>query len=177
MRKLRVTEMGRMNAEQYKASAKTPLVLVLDDVRSMYNVGSLFRTADCFRLAGMALCGITACPPHTEIHKTALGAEMTVDWQYFPTALQAVSYLKGRGYHVFSLEQTVGSIALQDFRTVSTERYALVLGNEVKGVAQEVVDASEGTIEIPQFGTKHSFNVSVSAGIAIWQIAKQLMGL
>ena len=112
MRKLRVTEMGRMNAEQYKASAKTPLVLVLDDVRSMYNVGSLFRTADCFRLAGMALCGITACPPHTEIHKTALGAEMTVDWQYFPTALQAVSYLKGRGYHVFSLEQTVGYAAI-----------------------------------------------------------------
>lgn len=166
-----------MTVDEYRRAGKTPLTLVLDDIRSMYNVGSLFRTADCFRLERLALCGITACPPHTEIHKTALGAELSVDWEYYPTALQAVSVLKSAGYRVFALEQTEGSIKLQDFRTKEGYKYALVVGNEVKGVAQEVVDACEAAVEIPQFGTKHSLNVSVSGGMAIWQIASQLLGL
>ena len=178
-RKLKIEEMGRMNVEEFKASEKMPLIVVLDDVRSMYNVGSVFRTADAFRVEAIYLCGITAQPPHPEIHKTALGAEDTVTWQHFPTALEAVQTLKSNGYTVFSIEQCEGSTLLSDLQTshlksqTSNPKYALVLGNEVKGVHQEVVDASDGCIEIPQFGTKHSLNVSTTAGIVIWEFAKR----
>ena len=154
---------------------------VLDDVRSMYNVGSVFRTADAFRVEAIYLCGITAQPPHPEIHKTALGAEDTVAWQHFPTALDAVNTLKQQGYTVYSIEQCEGSTMLYDLstdnrqQTTDNSRFALVLGNEVKGVHQEVIDASDGCIEIPQFGTKHSLNVSTTAGIVIWEFAKRLL--
>ena len=175
-RKLKITEMGRMNVEEFKASEKMPLIIILDDVRSMYNVGSVFRTADAFRVEAIYLCGITAQPPHPEIHKTALGAEDTVAWQHFPTALEAVESLKQKGYIVFSIEQCEGSTMLSSLNSqLSTlnSQYALILGNEVKGVHQEVVDASDGCIEIPQFGTKHSLNVSTTAGIVIWEFAKR----
>ena len=191
MRKLKITEMGRMNAEEFKASEKMPLVVVLDDVRSMYNVGSVFRTADAFRVEKIYLCGITACPPHQEIHKTALGAEDTVEWEYAQSALEAVHRLKAEGYRVFSIEQCEGSAKLQDLPEVlngirsdeqslprdarGIPKAAIVLGNEVKGVSQAVVDASEYCLEIPQFGTKHSLNVSTAAGMVIWEFAKQNM--
>ena len=205
MRKLKITEMGRMNAEEFKASEKMPLIVVLDDVRSMYNVGSVFRTADAFRVEAIYLCGITAQPPHPEIHKTALGAEDTVAWLYFPTALDAVHALKQQGYTVYSIEQCEGSTPLQTLPTLPSPSlqggsgisakedtneqsnyslpagrvrggsFALILGNEVKGVHQEVVDASDGCIEIPQYGTKHSLNVSTTAGIVIWEFAKRLL--
>ena len=165
-----------MNVEEFKASEKMPLIIILDDVRSMYNVGSVFRTADAFRVEAIYLCGITAQPPHPEIHKTALGAEDTVAWQHFPTALEAVESLKQKGYIVFSIEQCEGSTMLSSLNSqLSTlnSQYALILGNEVKGVHQEVVDASDGCIEIPQFGTKHSLNVSTTAGIVIWEFAKR----
>ena len=185
-RKLRITEMGRMNVEEFKASEKMPLIVVLDDVRSMYNVGSVFRTSDAFRVEAIYLCGITAQPPHPEIHKTALGAEDTVAWQHFPTALEAVQTLKANGYTVFSIEQCEGSTMLSSLNSQigvakpqtsnlkpQTSKFAIILGNEVKGVHQEVVDASDGCIEIPQFGTKHSLNVSTTAGIVIWEFAKR----
>ena len=175
MRKLAVTEMGRMNPDEFKASEKMPLVVVLDEVRSMYNVGSVFRTADAFRVEAISLCGITAQPPHPEIHKTALGAEDTVEWRHFATALDAVEELKGRGYTVMSVEQCEGSTMLQRLSIDPTKGYAVILGNEVKGVHQEVVDASDACLEIPQFGTKHSLNVSTTAGMVIWEFAKKLM--
>jgi tRNA G18 (ribose-2'-O)-methylase SpoU len=179
MRKLKITEMGRMNTEEFRASQKMPLIVVLDDVRSMYNVGSVFRTADAFRVEAIYLCGITAQPPHPEIHKTALGAEDTVAWEHFPTALEAVADLKAKGYTVFSIEQCEGSTMLNQLPTsnshTSNSHFAIILGNEVKGVHQEVVDASDGCIEIPQFGTKHSLNVSTTAGIVIWEFAQRLL--
>lgn len=176
MRKLKITEMGRMNVEEFKASDKMPLVVVLDDVRSMYNVGSVFRTADAFRVEAIYLCGITACPPHPEIHKTALGAEDTVAWQHFDTTMEAIAHLRTSGHTVLSIEQCEGSTPLQhlDLRPIG-QRFAIVLGNEVKGVKQEVVNASDACIEIPQYGTKHSLNVSTTAGILIWECARQLL--
>ena len=176
MRKLKITEMGRMNVEEFKASDKMPLVVVLDDVRSMYNVGSVFRTADAFRVEAIYLCGITACPPHPEIHKTALGAEDTVAWQHFDTTMEAIAHLRSSGYTVLSIEQCEGSTLLQhlDLRPMG-QRFAIVLGNEVKGVKQEVVNASDACIEIPQYGTKHSLNVSTTAGMLIWECARQLL--
>lgn len=173
-RKKLVTEMGRMDREEFRISRKLPLVVVLDNVRSLHNVGSVFRTSDAFRVERIVLCGITATPPSAEIHKTALGAEDTVEWQYYESAIEAVEALHGEGFRVFSIEQCEGSIALQDFSVLPGERYAVMLGNEVKGVQQEVVDASDGAIEIPQFGTKHSLNVSVTAGMVIWEFAKRL---
>lgn len=173
-RKLKITEMGRMNAEEFRASEKMPLIVVLDDVRSMYNVGSVFRTADAFRAEAIYLCGITAQPPHPEIHKTALGAEDTVAWRHFDTAMEAVQSLKEQGYTVLSVEQCEGSTMLNQLEVKEVrevKKYAIILGNEVKGVHQEVVDASDGCIEIPQFGTKHSLNVSTTAGIVIWHFA------
>ncbi|MBR0046741.1 MAG: RNA methyltransferase [Bacteroidaceae bacterium] len=176
-RKLKITEMGRMNAEEFRVSEKMPLIVVLDDVRSMYNVGSVFRTADAFRVEAIYLCGITAQPPQPEIHKTALGAEDTVAWKHFDTAMEAVQSLKEQGYTVLSIEQCEGSTMLnqlevKEVREVrEVKKYAIILGNEVKGVHQEVVDASDGCIEIPQFGTKHSLNVSTTAGIVIWHFA------
>ena len=175
MRKLKVTEMGRMNVEEFKASEKMPLVVVLDDVRSMYNVGSVFRTSDAFRVESICLCGITARPPHAEIHKTALGAEDSMEWRYFEHTIDAVEALKAKGYYVFSIEQCEGSTMLQNLKTEPGRRYAIVLGNEVKGVKQEVVDRCDGCIEVPQFGTKHSLNVSVSVGVVLWHAAAAIL--
>jgi tRNA G18 (ribose-2'-O)-methylase SpoU len=173
-RKKLVTEMGRIDRDAFARAEKLPLAVVLDNVRSLHNVGSVFRTGDAFRVERIMLCGITATPPSTEIHKTALGAEDVVEWQYFESTMDVVDALRRDGYKVYSIEQCQGSIALQDFATVPGERYAVVLGNEVKGVQQAVVDASDGAIEIPQFGTKHSLNVSVTAGMVIWEFAKKL---
>ena len=167
--------MQRLTVEQFREATKLPLVVVLDDVRSMYNVGSVFRTSDAFRVEAVCLCGISSTPPSTEIHKTALGAEDSVSWRYFPSALEAVESLKAEGYEVYSVEQAHGSTMLQHFSPASDKKYAIVLGNEVKGVHQEVVDASDGCLEIPQFGTKHSMNVSVTAGIVIWHFAQALV--
>ena len=171
MRKLRTIEMKRLSAEEFRQAAKLPLTVVLDDVRSMHNVGSVLRTADAFRVEEVVLCGITGCPPHPEIHKTALGAEDCVAWRHCASALQAVLDLKARGVTVLSVEQAEGATMLPSFEPEPGGRYAVVLGNEVKGVHQEVVDASDGCLEIPQRGTKHSMNVSVAAGIAIYHLA------
>ena len=177
MRKLKVTEMGRISVEEFHAAEKLPLVVVLDNVRSLYNTGSIFRTGDAFRIAGICLCGITARPPHPEIHKTALGAEDSVSWQYYPDASQAVQSLKASGYTVLAIEQCEGSTMIQDFQADKNKKYAVVLGNEVKGVQQSVIDQCDGCIEIPQYGTKHSMNVSVTAGIIIYTIHEKLSHL
>ena len=166
--------MKRLTAEEFRQAAKMPLTVVLDDVRSMHNVGSVFRTADAFRVEEVVLCGITGCPPHPEIHKTALGAEDCVAWRYCSSALEAVKELKERGITVFSVEQAEGSTMLPTFEPQSGRHYAIVLGNEVKGVHQEVIDASDSCLEIPQQGTKHSMNVSVAAGIVIYHLAFHL---
>ncbi|WP_072546421.1 RNA methyltransferase [Mediterranea massiliensis] len=176
-RKLKITELNRISAEEFKKADKLPLVVILDNVRSLHNIGSVFRTSDAFRVECIYLCGITATPPHPEMHKTALGAEFTVDWKYVNNAVEAVDNLRQEGYVVFSVEQAENSIMLEDIRLKQGKRYAVVLGNEVKGVQQEVIDHSDGCIEIPQYGTKHSLNVSVTAGIVIWDLFKQLKTL
>ena len=175
MRKVRTIEMKRLTVEEYREAEKLPLVVVLDDVRSMYNIGSVFRTCDAFRVEAIYLCGICQTPPSTEIHKTALGAEESVSWRYFNTALEAVEELKKAGYMVFSVEQVEHSTKLQTFVPQWGLKYAVVMGNEVKGVHQEVVDASDGCLEIPQLGIKHSMNVSVTAGIIIYKFAESLI--
>ena len=172
-RKLKITEMNRISVEEFHSSEKLPLVVVLDNVRSLYNVGSVFRTSDAFRVAGVILCGITATPPHSEIHKTALGAEDIVSWKHFKDTMEAVQWLRDEGYTLLAIEQCEGSTMLQDFSPEEGSKYAVILGNEVKGVQQCVVDSCDGCIEIPQFGTKHSMNVSVTAGIVIWHFAQQ----
>lgn len=168
-RKLRTIEIERMSVEEFHRAEKMPLVVVLDDVRSLYNVGSVFRTCDAFRVESIYLCGITATPPSTEIHKTALGAEDSVDWKYFSSAEDAVAELKAEGYTVYAVEQAEGSIMLSEQPKVKSEKMAVVLGNEVKGVHQSVIDLCDGCLEIPQYGTKHSLNVSVAAGIVVWE--------
>ena len=175
MKKLRTIEMDRLTVDEFKQADKLPLIVVLDDVRSMHNVGSVFRTGDAFRIEAVYLCGITSTPPMAEIHKTALGAEDSVTWKYFDTALEAVETLKAEGYEVYCVEQAHGSTMLQNFTPINNKKYAVVLGNEVKGVHQEVIDASDGCLEIPQFGTKHSMNVSVTGGIIIWHFAKNII--
>ena len=160
--------MGRISVDEFRQAEKLPLVVVLDSVRSLYNVGSVFRTCDAFRVSGVVLCGITATPPNAEIHKTALGAEDSVDWHYYKDTMEAVSWLRKEGYCLLAIEQCEGSTMLTDFGPEKDKKYAVVLGNEVKGVQQQVVDACDGCLEIPQFGTKHSMNVSVTAGIVIW---------
>lgn len=174
MRKLNITELNRISAEEFKKAEKTPLVVVLDNVRSLNNIGSVFRTSDAFLVEKICLCGITATPPSQEIHKTALGAEDSVEWEYEKSALECVNKLKSDGYFVYSVEQVAGSTMLQDLTLEAGRKYAVVLGNEVKGVQQEVVDASDGCLELPQFGTKHSLNVSVTAGIVIWDFFRKL---
>lgn len=176
-RKLKITELNRISAEEFKKADKLPLVVILDNVRSLHNIGSVFRTSDAFRVECIYLCGITATPPHPEMHKTALGAEFTVDWKYVNNAVEAVDNLRQEGYVVFSVEQAENSIMLENIQLEQWKRYAVVLGNEVKGVQQEVIDHSDGCIEIPQYGTKHSLNVSVTAGIVIWDLFKQLKTL
>ncbi len=185
MRKLRTIEMHRLSVQQFKEARKLPLIVVLDDVRSLYNVGSVFRCGDAFRVEGVYLCGITACPPNAEIHKTALGGEDSVDWQYFENTEDAVRALHDMGFFVWSVEQVEHSTKLQHLGDVLSEQtsdptsahqgYAIILGNEVKGVKQSVVDMGDGCLEIPQFGTKHSLNVSTTAGIVIWEFAKAFL--
>ncbi len=166
--------MNRLTTEAFKASRKIPLVVVLDHVRSLNNVGSVFRTSDAFRVEAIYLCGITACPPHAEIHKTALGAEESVDWLYFKDTMEAVEKLKAEGYMVCAIEQAEGSTMLDKLLLDKTKKYAVILGNEVKGVQQNVVDNCDMCVEIPQYGTKHSLNVSVTAGIVIWDFFQRL---
>ena len=176
MKKLDIDEMGRMNCDEFKSSVKLPVKVVLDNVRSLYNVGSVFRTSDAFRIDEIILCGITATPENSlvEIHKTALGAEETVKWRYEKDCLQIVRELAESGCRVIAVEQVMDSVKLDRFTVEKGIDYALVFGNEVKGVSQQVVDECHMALEIPQFGTKHSLNVSVSAGIVIWEMAKQL---
>nr|WP_320037032.1 RNA methyltransferase [uncultured Bacteroides sp.] len=174
MRKLKITELNRINADEFKEAKKLPLIVVLDEIRSLHNIGSVFRTSDAFRVESIYLCGITATPPHPELHKTALGAEFTVDWKYFKNTQDAVNKLKSDGYIVYSIEQAEGSTMLNDLILDQTRKYAIVMGNEVKGVQQEVIDNSDGCIEIPQYGTKHSLNVSVTTGIVIWDFFNKL---
>lgn len=169
-RKLKNCELGRMTPEEYLGAEKAPFVLVLDNVRSQHNIGSAFRTCDAFRMAKICLCGISATPPSPEIHKAALGAEFSVAWEHFDTALEAVTRLRTEGYTIVSVEQAEGATQLQDFRPEKDRRYALVFGNEVRGVGQDVVNASDLCLEIPQYGTKHSLNVSVSIGVVLWNI-------
>ena len=167
MRKFKINELNRMTVEEFKSSDKLPLVVVLDDIRSLHNIGSVFRTSDAFRVECIYLCGITATPPHAEIHKTALGAEDTVAWKYVDNAVNCVDNLRNEGYTVYSIEQCEGSVMLDQLTLDKTKKYGIVMGNEVKGVQQEVINHSDGCIEIPQYGTKHSLNVSVTAGIEI----------
>lgn len=173
-RKLKITELNRISTEEFKKAEKLPLVVVLDNIRSLHNIGSVFRTSDAFRIECIYLCGITATPPHAEMHKTALGAEFTVDWKYVNNTVEAVDNLKNEGYTVYSVEQAEGSIMLNELTLDKNRKYAIVMGNEVKGVQQEVIDHSHGCIEIPQYGTKHSLNVSVTAGIVIWDLFNKL---
>lgn len=173
IRKLRTIEMKRLTVEEFREADKLPLIVVLDDVRSLYNVGSVFRTGDAFRIEAVCLCGITATPPHPEIHKTALGGEDSVEWRYYPTALDAVHALRSEGCFVYAVEQAEGSTMLHNLPERLEGRHAVVFGNEVKGVHQEVVDCCDGCLEIPQYGTKHSLNVSVTAGIIVWEFARR----
>lgn len=174
MRKLKITELNRISAEEFKETEKIPLIVVLDNIRSLNNVGAVFRTSDAFLVEAIYLCGITAVPPNPEIHKTALGAEDSVTWHYFDDTVKAVEKLQESGYTVFAIEQVENSLMLDSLQLDSDKKYAIVMGNEVKGVQQSVIDACNGCIEIPQYGTKHSLNVSVTTGIVIWDFFKQL---
>ena len=174
MRKLEITELNRITTEEFKKAAKIPLVVVLDNVRSLHNVGSVFRTSDAFLVEKICLCGITSTPPQPEIHKTALGAEFSMEWQYYEQTQEAVREYKEKGYHIFSIEQVENSIKLPDLQLEPDGKYVVILGNEVKGVQQEIVDMSDDSIEIPQFGTKHSLNVSVTSGIIIWSFFEKM---
>jgi len=169
-RKLKNRELVRKTLEEFKHAKKTPFYVVLDNVRSLNNVGSIFRTSDAFLIEGITLCGITACPPNKEIHRTALGATDSVNWKYIEKTEDAITELKKKACKVFAVEQTQNSINLDDFSIDLHEKYAFVFGNEVKGVAQKVVDMCDGSIEIPQIGTKHSLNISVSAGVVLWDL-------
>ena len=175
MRKLKITELNRMSVDEFKQADKLPLVVVLDEVRSLHNIGSVFRTSDAFLVNRIYLCGITATPPHPEMHKTALGAEDSVVWVYKKHTLEAVEELHNEGYTVLAIEQVEGSTMLDKLSLDADTKYAIVMGNEVKGVQQEVVNACDGCIEIPQYGTKHSLNVSVTTGIVLWEFAKRMI--
>lgn len=174
MRKLKNSELNRIDVETFKKREKTPLVIVLDNIRSLNNIGSIFRTSDAFLVDEILLCGITATPPHREIHKTALGAENSVNWQYFEDTMDALTYLKSHDFKTFAIEQADEATMLDKLTLDKAEKYAVVLGNEVKGVQQKVVDACDNCIEIPQFGTKHSLNVSITGGVVIWDFYLKL---
>ncbi len=174
MRKLANSELHRINTDEFKDATKSPLILVLDDIRSLHNIGSVFRTSDAFLIEKIYLCGITATPPNKEIHKTALGATETVAWEYAADVVEVLEKLKREGVSLQAVEQVVNSVMLNDFRTVSNQKYALVFGNEVKGVSQKAIDCCDGVIEIPQLGTKHSLNISVSAGIVVWDLFQKI---
>jgi tRNA(Leu) C34 or U34 (ribose-2'-O)-methylase TrmL len=175
-KKLNMEELGRINPEEFRSAEKTPLLLVLDSVRSMNNVGSVFRSADAFRLEGILLCGITPCPPHREIQKTALGATETVEWSHHENAVSAITQLKAAGYAIICAEQVANSKLLSEAVFSEKEKYAIVLGNEVEGVDQALIDLADYCIEIPQSGTKHSLNISVAAGIIAWEVYRQVTG-
>lgn len=168
--KLSMEQLGRISVDEYKSSEKSPLIIIADNVRSMHNVGSIFRTSDAFLVEKIYLCGITPTPPHREIQKTALGATESVDWQYAENTLDVVNQLKKEGWTILALEQTTNSVMLDELKIEKGEKIAIVLGNEVEGVNQEVINLCHKAVEIPQFGTKHSFNVSVSCGIMLWQV-------
>lgn len=174
MKKLKITELNRITPEEFKEARKIPLIIVLDNIRSLNNIGSVFRTSDAFLVDAIYLCGISATPPNAEIHKTALGAEYSVDWKYYEDTVEAVQALQADGFAVYSIEQVQNSTMLDTLVLDPSKKYAVVMGNEVKGVQQSVVDICDGCIEIPQFGTKHSLNVSVTTGIVIWDFFKQL---
>lgn len=174
MRKLQNKELGRKTVEEYRNSVKSRYVIILDNIRSQSNVGSVFRTADAFLTGTVYLCGITARPPHREIQKTALGATESVSWEYFSDTIDAVRKLRDDGFRIIGVEQCEGSVALGRFRPSEGERYALIFGNEINGIDQHVLDECDHILEIPQFGTKHSFNIAVSAGIVLWELNRQL---
>jgi len=174
MRKLKNSELNRLSIDEFKNSEKTPLVVILDNIRSLNNIGSVFRTSDAFLIDKIILCGITAKPPHKDIHKTALGATDSVNWEYIESTMEAVNKLKNEGYIVVSIEQAEKAVMLQNFEVDKNKKYAVIFGNEVKGVQQEIVDLSDYSIEIPQYGTKHSFNISVSTGIVLWELYKRI---
>ena len=174
MRKLKNSELNRLDGDAFEKATKMPLTIILDNIRSLNNIGSVFRSSDAFLVEKICLCGITATPPHRDIHKTALGATETVEWAYYENTLDALEELREKGYQIASIEQVEQSISLQDFEPKTGQHYAIVMGNEVKGVAQEVVDASDFCIEIPQFGTKHSLNISVCTGVVIWDFFNKI---
>lgn len=174
MKKLTMPELRRLTVEEFKTSEKSPVVVVLDNIRSQNNIGSVFRTADAFRLSGIYLCGITATPPHREIHKTALGATESVDWVYVPTTLEAVKELRSKGFTILAVEQAEGSIKLADYLPAPGEKLAVIFGNEVNGIEEEVLPHVQGCIEIPQYGTKHSINIAVAVGIVIWELFNKM---
>ena len=174
MRKLLNSELERKSIQQFRESPKIPVVIVLDNIRSQSNIGSVFRTSDAFLIEAIFLCGITAQPPHREIQKTALGATESVVWKYFSTTTEAVDYLRSKGYILIAVEQAEGSINLQDIKIEKGKKYALIFGHEINGVAQDIVDRCDMCTEIPQFGTKHSFNIAVSAGIVLWEVSQKL---
>lgn len=174
MRKLKLDELNRASVDEFKAQDKLPVAVVLDNVRSLHNVGSIFRTSDAFAVNQVCLCGITGLPPNREIEKTALGATQSVNWKHYPSTLDAVHQLRVDGYLIIAVEQAVDSTKLHEFEPIPGEKYALIFGNEVNGVADEVMEQIDGCIEIPQFGTKHSFNIVVSAGIILWDFFSKL---
>lgn len=174
MRKLKLEELGRISIEEFKQQEKFPLILVLDNIRSALNVGSIFRTADALNVEKVYLCGITAHPPHKEINKTAIGATASVEWAHFKDVKEAIQILKVNGYKILALEQTTASIPLPQLELNSNEKIAVILGNEVSGVSEEALLQSDLAVEIPQFGTKHSFNVTISAGIALWELLRKM---
>jgi 23S rRNA (guanosine2251-2'-O)-methyltransferase len=177
MRKLSMDELGRKSVEEFKQASKTPVIAVLDNIRSMHNVGSVFRTADAFLIEAIFLCGYTPQPPHRDINKTALGATESVDWIYFANAAEAVLELRNKGYKIFAVEQTEGSISLEKFSSQGEgDKIAVVFGNEVEGVHNNVLKLVDGSIEIPQLGMKHSLNISVAAGIVLWEIVRGKIG-
>ena len=175
MRKLRMSELNRLTAEEFQEASKNPIAIVLDNVRSVLNVGSVFRTSDAFRIEDLHLCGLTATPPNREMNKTALGATDSVSWHHFDETTDSLKNLKEKGYAIIAIEQTTEAIALHEFSFHDHKKVALVFGNEVKGVSQEALQLCDFAIEIPQFGTKHSLNISVSAGIALWQASQQYL--
>ncbi|TVZ07700.1 SpoU rRNA methylase family protein [Cellulophaga sp. RHA_52] len=175
MRKLKNNELERLNIEEFKQAEKTPIVIVLDNIRSLNNIGSVFRTADAFLIEKIYLCGITAKPPHKDIQKTALGATDSVAWEYVNETLPLIEQLKSNGYKTLAVEQAENATFLNDFKITQNQKYALIFGNEVKGVAQDVVTASDVVLEIPQYGTKHSLNISVSAGVVVWDLWSKLL--
>ena len=172
MHKLSMDELNRISKEDFERAEKLPIIIILDNIRSLSNVGAFFRSADAFRIGELVLCGITACPPHREIHKTALGADETVRWRYYESTEAACQALKSEGYRIFAVEQVEGSVPLQDFKFEPQTAY--ILGNEVEGVCEEALPYCEGAIELPQAGTKHSINVSVCAGIVMWRVFEML---